>query len=341
MIHISLSAKEIILLHSYSTTSPISLLRQKAQAVLLRSRKVKISDIAFSLGSSYRTVERWLKDYSLLRLASIFSGLVDNENAGKLTRAQKEEVRKTLQQPPSSLGLPKEFWDVPTLKDYVRAEFGVVYESRQSYHFLLKFSQLSFKYPTRFSVRRNEKLIKKRMKIIRKEIVWYLTNPSWEIFCADETRIMLEALSRRAWLKKGEKTILKVDRSREAQNYLGLLDQKTFRCRLYRIARGKQEEIIRALVIHLKHYPRKRICLLWDNATCHRGKLLRQELKRGGLLERVHLINFPPYAPEMNPIEHVWKSGKDVLSNQQFQTFEKTKVVFEKAVSLPIFPYKI
>jgi transposase len=341
VIHINLSKEEVAILQTYSTTSPIGLLRQKAQAVLLRFREVKIGDIAFSSGSSYRTVERWLKDFSLLRLASIFSGLVDNENAGKLTRVQKEEIRKTLQQPPSSSGLPKEFWDVPTLKDYVKAEFGVVYESRQSYHFLLKFSQLSFKYPTRFSVRRNEKLIKRRMKTVRKEIVWYLTNPAWAVFCADETRIMLEALTRRAWLRMGEKTILRVNRSREAQNYLGLLNQKTFRCHLYRIARGKQEEIVRALVIHLRYYPQKKICILWDNATCHRGKLLRQELKRGGLLERVHLINFPPYAPDMNPIEHVWKSGKETLSNKQFQTFEKTKAVFERAVSLPIFPYKI
>jgi transposase len=161
VIRINLSQAEVDLLHAYCKTSPIRLIRAKSQAILLRSRQVKIKDIAFSLDVGYRTLERWLSDFSLRRMASIFSGLVGNENASKLTRAQKEEVRLTLSKPPSEHGLPKDFWDVSTLKEYVRAEFGVVYESTQSYHFLLKFSNLSFKYPDRVSPRRDEERIVK------------------------------------------------------------------------------------------------------------------------------------------------------------------------------------
>jgi hypothetical protein len=62
--------------------------------------------------------------------------MANNQHAAKLTRNQKLELKTTLQQPPSDQGLPKEFWDVPTIKEYVSAEFGVVYESVQSYHYL-------------------------------------------------------------------------------------------------------------------------------------------------------------------------------------------------------------
>lgn len=152
---------------------------------------MKLEDIAELVFRDLRTIERWIKDFSERRMASIFSGLIENGNASKLTRKQKEEIRGILQEPPSEQGLSKAFWDIPTLKEYVLAEFGVVYESVQSYHFLLKFSQLSLKYPDRFNIRRDEEAIKKRMIEIREEIADHLADPSCEVFASDETRLQL------------------------------------------------------------------------------------------------------------------------------------------------------
>jgi transposase len=341
VILINLSDEEKHLLKGYFTTSPIALIRLKAQTVLMRNKRMKLEDIAELVFRDIRTIERWTKDFSQRRMASIFSGLAENENASKLTRVQKEGIRGVLQKPPSEQGLPKDFWDIPTLKEYVRAEFGVVYESIQSYHFLLKFNKLSFKYPDRFNIRRDEEAIRKRMIEIREEIAPYLSDPSWEVFSSDETRLQLEAITRRAWLKKGEKTVIKVERSREFQNYLGFLNQKTFQNEVYPIAWGRQEEIIKAITIHIRKYPNKRICVVWDNAKCHKGKLLRKELRKNGLLSRVHLINLPPYAPDMDPIEHVWRWGKDAISNTQFETFNKTKEAFIASVTSRTFHYEI
>lgn len=311
------------------------------QAILLQSKLIKTRDIADVLDRNTRTIERWIKDFKERRLASIFTGQKDNENASKLTREQKEEIKKVLQEKPSAYGLPKEFWDVPQLKQYVQAVFGIVYESTRSYHFLLEFSNLSFKCPDKFNVRRDDKEVITRMEEIHEEVLGYLADENWEIFCSDETRMQLEAITRRAWLKKGEKTVLKVDRSKEYQNYLGFLNQRTFKCHVFEIAWGRQTEIIKATVGFLKLYPNKKICIIWDNASCHKGNLIRQALTKGGLLERVHLIAFPPYAPDCNPIEHVWNTVKDKLSNNQAEVFEQTKQRFMTLVNRQMFPYQI
>jgi transposase len=139
-------------------------------------------------------MSEWIHDWEARRMASIFSGHSDNENASKPTKEQKEGIREALQQPPSEYGVPKEFWDVPTLKKYVSATFGVVYESPQSYHLLLSFSNLSFKYPDTFDRRRGEVSIAQRMNEIHKEIAALLKDPSWEVFAADEVRMQLEAV---------------------------------------------------------------------------------------------------------------------------------------------------
>lgn len=217
----------------------------------------------------------------------------------------------------------------------------MAYETDRSYHFLLEFGNLSFKYPNKFDVRRNEDQIARRMEEIYEEIIPLLEDPEWEVFCSDETRMQLTAITRKAWLKKGEKTIIKVKRSNDYQNYLGFLNQRTFKCHVFEIAWGKQEEIVRATSEFIKLYPDKKICIIWDNAKCHRGKLVRQELSPEGLLERVHLIWLPPYAPDMNPIERVWNTTKTKLSGKQRKTFEETKQKFMKLTNNQIFPYQI
>lgn len=341
MIGIILSDDEVSLLQTYVKTAPIGLLREKSQALLLRSRGVLIKDIAFSLNVGYRTVERWIKDFNERRMASIFSGMVGNEHAAKLTKEQKEEIKKVLDKKPSAYGLPKEFWDVPQLKKYVYARFGAVYETDRSYHFLLEFGNLSFKVPDKFNVRRNEQKIAVRMEQIYEEVLPFMEDPQWEVFCSDETRMQLEAITRRAWIKKGEKTVLKVERSDDYQNYLGFLNQKTFQCHIVEIAWGRLEEIIRATGEFIKLYPNKKICIVWDNATCHKGILMRKALAKGGLLERVHLVNLPPYAPDHNPIEHVWNTTKDKLANKQDYTFLQTKQRFMTLTNNQFFPYQI
>ena len=102
-----------------------------------------------------------MHDFQERRISSIFHQYQNNVNASKLTKEQKEEIRKISEQPSLEQGLSKNFWDVPTLKEYMKAKFGVVYESDRSYHYLLGFSGLSFKLPTPFDQRRNTDQIKR------------------------------------------------------------------------------------------------------------------------------------------------------------------------------------
>ena len=201
------------------------LVRLRSQAILFATNGVRTETIADSLGKTDRTVSDWLSAWRTRRMSSVFAGHTNNDNnAAKLTRQQKEQIKETLQQSPSDHGLPRSFWDIPQLKTYIEAQFGIVYECDQSYHFLLKFSNLSFKYPDTFDLRRNEELINERMRSIREEIKPLLHHDNWEVFSVDEVRMDQEAIIRKAWLKKGERTIVKVNRKKESQSYIGLLN---------------------------------------------------------------------------------------------------------------------
>jgi transposase len=333
--------EEKVLLRAYAKTSPLALIRLKSQAVLMASNGLLPVGISDVLGRSEYTVKGWLRDWNKQHLASLFTGHWDNNNAGKLTRDQKNEIQQALQSPPSDFGLPKAFWDVPQLKQYIEAAFGMVYETDRSYHFLLKFSNLSFKYPDTFDRRRDDSFVVKRMAEIKSEIKPLFHDDRWDIFTVDEVRMEQEAITRRAWLQKGERTVLKVNRDKEAQSYIGFLNQKTFGCELHELAWQNQQTVLEALEQFLVSHPDKLICIIWDNASFHRGKEIRAALAKRQTLERVHLIPLPPYAPDNNPIEHVWNTAKQAVSNIQHESFEQTKKAFKEFVTERTFRYAI
>lgn len=319
-----------------------ALIRDKAHAVLLSScQKISAPEIAKILYRKEDTIRRWLNNFNKRRLSSLFSRHQGNTNASKLTPKQKEQISKVLSQPPSKYGIPKEFWQVKDLKKYIRAEFGVVYESDRSYHLLFRLSRFSWKLPDKFDIKRDDELVAARVKEIREEIEPLLRSPHWVVLASDETRLIWETQSRRAWLRTNQKTILRVSRSRDYQSFLGSLNLETGRCHLHSLAWQNQNEIIKALKKLKRQYPSKRICLIWDNARWHKGKRIKAELKKGKPLADFHLINFPAYAPDTNPQEHVWKYVRDRITHQPTVSFKQKINKFKLAVIHRRFNYQI
>jgi putative transposase len=52
--------------------------------------------------------------------------------------------------------------------------------------------------------------------------------------------------------------------------------------------------------------------LLWDRGPIHRRREVRAFLERH---PRLHVHDFPAYAPELNPAEYVWAQADQALAN--------------------------
>lgn len=177
------------------------------------------------------------------------------------------------------------------------------------------------------------------MTTITAELAPLLSDNNWEVFACDEVRMDQEAVIRKAWLQKGERTIVKVNHRKESQSYIGFLNQKSFDCELFEMPWQKSSEVLKAFEHFLQNHPDKKLCIVWDNTPFHKSKEIRQQLKKRGILERVHLIAMPPYAPDNNPIEHVWNTTKQAIANIQHETFEQTRQAFSDFVASRPFQY--
>ena len=58
--------------------------------------------------------------------------------------------------------------------------------------------------------------------------------------------------------------------------------------------------------------PEKRIIIILDNFRTHHAKKVREESEK----LNIQLVYLPPYSPDLNPIEYVWKSIKRYVSEE-------------------------
>lgn len=72
----------------------------------------------------------------------------------------------------------------------------------------------------------------------------------------------------------------------------------------------------------------KKIILILDNATSHKSKKVKEYVAEHE--DRIELLYLPPYSPDLNPIERVWK---DLRYQVTHNVFCKTLDDLEKAVA--------
>ena len=315
------------------------LVRMKAEAILYASEGVGIGIIAKMVERAERTVQEWLADWQATRMCSVLTGHAGNQNAAKLTRDQKQELKKILAQPPSQTGIHAEFWDVPAIRDVVKILFDVEYQSDSSYQLLLRLCGLSFKLPDPFDEHRNEKAITRRMIEVKTQVK-ALLDAGWEVYTADEVRLEHEAETRRMWLPRGQRTKLYVDRKKTSQSFFGALSLTSKKVKLYPIEGNQNtEQTILALERLQRETEAGKIAVVLDNARFHHAKALTALYEPGRLLERITPVFLPPYAPDHNPVEHVWNAAKNNIANIQRETPEETFGAFASYIASRTFDY--
>ncbi|MFQ5904765.1 MAG: IS630 family transposase [Candidatus Binatia bacterium] len=138
----------------------------------------------------------------------------------------------------------------------------------------------------------------------------------------DESGFLMAPLVRRGWRPRGQTPVL-YQRTRSHQKVSAIaalcVAPDRNRIRLY-FRLHPNTNINAGLVIEfLRHLVRQLdapIVLVWDRLLAHRAGKVQAFIRENANL---HADFFPPYAPELNPVENVWGYLKiNPLSNRPF-----------------------
>ena len=90
---------------------------------------------------------------------------------------------------------------------------------------------------------------------------------------------------------------------------------------------SKKEDVCSFLRSIRNANPVGRIVLVLDNFRSHRARATMVQAER---LD-IDLVFLPPYSPDLNPIEYIWKSVKRVISDRLVKSLEEMRLTIARS----------
>ncbi|AGA90273.1 transposase [Thioflavicoccus mobilis 8321] len=125
------------------------------------------------------------------------------------------------------------------------------------------------------------------------------------------------------WIKRGEEHEVPTNTGRQRVNINGAIDLE----RLEPVVRFDDTINADSTIALFEQLERVNLVATWiyvicDNAPYYRSRVVQEYLKTS----RIKLVFLPPYAPNLNLIERLWKFfKKEILYNRYFETFAEFK----------------
>lgn len=292
--------KDLELRHRYEDNGRI---RDRIKAVLLKSEGWKNKAIAQALRIHEETVRQHLTDWST-------DEKLKPENGGSYSKLDEAQTRSL-----DTHLSDTTYTRVMDICTYVEATFGVRYTVSGMTKWL-KEHKFSYKHPKNVPAKAN---LAKQEEFIEKYLALVADTPMDEpILFMDSAHPTMATKVVCGWIKKGVDKPIGQTASRTRVNVMGAIELATMNVVSCRPDYVNAETTV-AFFDQLKlAYPlAPSIHIILDQSGYHRSQLVRDE----ALKRNIVLHYLPPYSPNLNPIERLWKvMNENVRNNVLFKS---------------------
>jgi transposase len=123
----------------------------------------------------------------------------------------------------------------------------------------------------------------------------------------------------KTWFAKGKQRIIKTTGKHRGVKLLATLDYGTGHILWKEDEQYNAESFLSFLQTIVTDYPPGKIVMVLDNARIHHAKLLEPFLNEHK--NRIELVFLPPYSPDLNIVEGLWRWLKaDIINNVFYNT---------------------
>jgi transposase len=263
--------------------------------------------IAEALGASPAAVSGWLalgrRDGPGALTARPHPG-----GPGKLTPAQKRQIADFLWHGPEAYGFRGEVWTCGRVAKALAEEFGVSY-SKGHVARILRGMGWTPQVPITRAVQRDEEAIEQWQRAWP-ELQRQAGRECRALVFVDEAGFYLLPAVVRTYAPRGRTPTIYEWQTRD---HLSVMGAVTPVGQVYTLARQESLNGLHAIEF-LEHLPRQageRLLVIWDRSPIHRRAAVQEFVAGvGGARLRVEFL--PPYAPDLNPVEWLWRRLKRV-----------------------------
>jgi transposase len=295
--------KDLELRHRYEDDGRI---RDRIKAVLLKSEGWKNKAIAQALRIHEETVRQHLTDWST-------DEKLKPENGGSYSKLDDVQTRAL------DIHLSdKTYTRVMDICAYVETTLGVRYTVSGMTKWL-KEHKFSYKYPKNVPAKADQA---KQEEFIEKYLALVADTPLDEpILFMDSAHPTMATKVVCGWIKKGVDKPIAQTASRTRVNIMGAIELSTMNvvsCRPEYVNAETTVAFFGQLKISYPAAPKIHIIL--DQSGYHRSQLV----KEAALAKNIELHYLPPYSPNLNSIERLWKVMNEEVRNNIFFSSAKT-----------------
>ena len=280
-------------MYTYSTHSRV---RKRAHCILLSFQGHTVPQLARMFNVSQQTVYNWLNAWETWR----FPGLYDEPGKGRkprLTESQKAQVKDWVKAFPKNLqtvlALIKEHFDLIVSKSTIKR---VIKERTMRWRRILRRPK---KKPDPEEYTQKKKALSTLKTQEDTGVI--------DLYFFDESGFCLDSESPYAWQEKGQSIEIPTGRSPRL-NVVGFLSRKQT-LQAWTFEASVNSDVVIACIDAFCNTLTKRTVLVIDNAPFHTSGAVQDkqaEWKDHGL----ELFFLPPYSPQLNIIEILWRFMK-------------------------------
>ena len=303
---------------------------ERIQAIQLIERGYGKPEVARILNVAVSSVYAWEQDYKKGGLAALSTKMASGRKP-LLSDKQMMRLSKLLRLNPHQLEFDFGLWTRRRVRELIRREFDVDYTD-QNVGRILKLLGFSVQKPSYVALQRSDEKRKEWMENEFPAIRKRASEEGAQILFADEAACRNDYQSGATWAPVGETPIVKYTAKREN---IGMISAVSMRGALHwQIFEGTMNsarfiDFMKDLIKDIKG----KIFLVVDNVRYHKSAETKKWVKEHE--NRIELFYLPPYSPDLNPDEWVWKNVKadgvaKVVPTRQGQLFE----IAEKALRM-------
>jgi transposase len=296
-------------LHRLWKEHPAHSTRARAHAVILSSEGYEIEQLANIFEVQRDTARSWIARFE----SNGVDGLEDEQKPGgprKLDEDEEQILRELLNTYPSR---PAE------LLAKLRARTGKTISRASLRRYARRFGLRWKRFRRSLSQNRDEKAF----RAAQEELALMLEDPDVNVVYFDESGFSLKGVVPYGWLPTGERTAVPVSGAhRSSVQALGFLQQDGAADFYLQQGSVNSQIVIDVMDDYCNQIDGTTLVVV-DNASCHTSKAFRDAWERWA--ERGLLVYYlPPYSPELNAIERLWKRLKyQLMPTDAWEHFRK------------------
>ncbi|MEN8221249.1 MAG: IS630 family transposase [Pseudomonadota bacterium] len=293
-----------------------------------------LADIAKIICVSTESIRSWVKKYLVSGIRGLIAQKKSPGRPTKLTKSQRRSLAQIISEGPQAAGFLGACWRSPMIQELILHKWGVFYNAHYISD-LLKNMGFSYQKASFAVGGKDPKNADKRQEWIEKtwpEALAAAKKQKAYLLFGDEASFPQWGTLTYTWAKTGQQPTIKTSGIRKGYKVFGLVDYFSGRFFHQSIEERFNSNTYIDFLSSILSKTRKPIVLIQDRASYHTSVAVQQFVSKHP--NRLTVYNLPPYSPDYNPIEKVWKKiKKDAIHLHYFPTFDNLKEKVNQALS--------